>query len=207
MIINRLKYLAVCLLVLLNVVSTMGSNGGYKFFNSAISPSLCLSFKSNRMTDVCCKNDVSQQIYVHMTGVSTGIFHIKNFKKVLCYDKLKMRFRLLKRRNLGLEQCRHQRRRLREHRRRGRMYTGCSLTEANIEHLKQKGCEMHENVDGAGYAYISFEEAELYLGLRANGRVQKHKRGKTMREPTTMGRRFMIRSRKSFRNYSNNDAC
>ncbi|KAG0723992.1 hypothetical protein GWK47_041562 [Chionoecetes opilio] len=98
-------------------------------------------------------------------------------------------------RNLGLERCRHQKKRERQHRLRGRTYTGCSLSNTDENRLKRKGCELYDHFSGAGFAYISFEEKALYLGLR-KGRVQKHKRlGRNrVREPKDEGRRFILMS-------------
>ncbi|KAK8390721.1 hypothetical protein O3P69_010434 [Scylla paramamosain] len=206
MIIKRLTYLAVCLLVLLNVVSTMGGNNEeYSYYNSQINNSLCLSFKNNRLAD-CCKQDDMQQIYVHKTGKYTGIFHIKDYKKVLCYDKTKGRFRLYRRRNLGLERCRHQRRREREHRRRGRRYAGCRLINADVHKLKQKGCELYDAM--GRFAYISAEKNSLFLGLR-RGRAQKHKKRnrKHVWEPKEKNKQFMLISESNFKTIKLDGVC
>lgn len=206
MIIKRLTYLAVCLLVLLNVVSTMGGNNeDYSYYNSQVNNSLCLSFKNNRLAD-CCKQDDMQQIYVHKTGQYTGIFHIKDYKKVLCYDKTKGRFRLYRRRSLGLQRCRHQRRREREHRRRGRRCMGYNLSRADEQKLKRKGCELYDKM--GGFAYISAENNSLFLGLR-KGRAQKHKkRGRNeVWEPKERNKQFMLISESNFKSIKRHGVC
>ncbi|XP_045115370.1 uncharacterized protein LOC123506972 isoform X2 [Portunus trituberculatus] len=202
---EKLTYLAVCLLVLLNVVSTMGGNNkDYNYYNSHVNNSLCLSFRNKRLAE-CCKQDDMQRIYVHKTGQYTGIFHIKDFKKVLCYDKTRGKFRSYSGKNLGLERCRHRRRREREHRR--RRCAGYKLSRADEEKLKAKGCELYDKM-GGGFTYISAEINSLFLGLR-RGRAQKHKKRdrKEVREPKDRNKQFMLVSESNFKSIKRHSVC
>ncbi|XP_050701353.1 uncharacterized protein LOC126987898 isoform X1 [Eriocheir sinensis] len=208
MIIKRLTYLAVCLLVLLNVVSTMGgSNDDYKYYYSTLpsNSSLCLSFKNNRLTD-CCKQDDMQRIYIHKTSPETGFFHIKDYKKVLCYDMKKNRFKLKKRRKLRVCLRRHQRKREGSRRRRG-FEQDCKLSDLDIVKLRRQGCELYESLAFSD-TYISFLKNSRYLGLR-KGRVQRHKilRDNTVLEPKTNGQKFLAISESSMHKITSHIMC
>ncbi|XP_053639849.1 uncharacterized protein [Cherax quadricarinatus] len=200
---DKLRYLAIILLVLLFVVSAMGgSNSRYRFFASASTSGVCLSFRhSKNITDCCNGDDHLQRFYVTKTGRSTGVFHSMNLNKILCYDDNKGRFKLVKRKYLRVDQCRHmrsKRRHRREARRPSKKPPVCPFSNRDKEILQNpKGnlrCVLHETQGGSGYTYISVENNAKYLGVRA-GRVQKllSKRN-SRREPREKNRQFMVMS-------------
>ncbi|XP_071527831.1 uncharacterized protein [Panulirus ornatus] len=212
MIFIRLRHLAVILLVLLFVVSAMGGrNEKFRYFIAAHS-NVCLSFRYKNLTDCCNKNDHMQRIYVSKTAPSTGIYHTRNLKKILCYDDMRGKFKLMKRSTfIKLDKCRHMR-----HRRQGKKGSRrspiCPFSNKDKEILHNpRGrlrCILHEHL-GAGYTYLSVERNDKFLAVR-NGKVQKHKnkRGEDKQEPKNISKRFMVANKNNIDNISaHNERC
>ncbi|XP_047499797.1 uncharacterized protein LOC125046159 [Penaeus chinensis] len=203
----RLIYLAVILLVLLYVGSAMGGSGDIVLAAASENESgVCLSFKHRKNLTACCNHaDKMQIIRVYKTSPNQGIFHSFDQKRILCYEKNKKRFRILKTNELLCHKVRHNRRNRVDLRNvlDARHRCKYSLADIKNETMTVKGrkyqCMLYED-QSIGFTYISAEKEDKFLAVR-NGRVQKvskkirDKHKKLLRIPATNVERIVNSSR------------